>query len=291
MMKGVRMLYRDCAIGVLLVLALVAPARAELVGGDILVTPTRLVIAGDARTAAITVINTGTKTVTYRVAFVHMRMDEYGNMKEVTDVQPGEFYADALVRFAPHQLVLKPNSTQIIRLQVRKPAQLAAGEYRAHLVIRALPPDPDNGEQADTVNPAKGLKIQLTALFGTAIPIFVLHGNTSATVTLTDLTVQPGEKLADPPLLSARFNRTGNQSVYGDITVTFTPNTPKNAKAVLLNEIHGLAVYSPNPTRLVRLPLHLPAGMALRGGRLTLTYRVKPEDGGKLLAESSLELP
>jgi len=271
------------------VVALAAPTWAELVGGDVLVTPTRLVIAGDTRTAAITVVNTGTKTVAYRVAFIHMRMDETGGMKEVTDVLPGELYADKLIRFAPHQIILKPNSTQTIRLQIRKPAQLEVGEYRAHLVIRALPPDSvDETTEKEPVNPAKGFKIQLTALFGIAIPIMVRNGATTTTASLAELQVQPGEKPTDPPSMSARINRTGNQSVYGDLTVLFTP---RGAKPVLVNETNGLVVYTPNPLRLVRLPLSLPAGMALRGGRLTLTYRTKPEEGGKLLAESSLDLP
>ena len=40
-----------------------------------------------------------------------------------------------------------------------------------------------------------------------------------------------------------------------------------------------------------RLPLQVPDGLALAGGTLDVSYRDRPEAGGKLLAQASLNLP
>jgi hypothetical protein len=43
--------------------------------------------------------------------------------------------------------------------------------------------------------------------------------------------------------------------------------------------------------RKAALPLDLPSGMALAHGTLEVSYRERPEAGGKLLAQAQLELP
>jgi hypothetical protein len=57
-----------------------------------------------------------------------------------------------------------------------------------------------------------------------------------------------------------------------------------------LAEVGGIAVYTPN--RCARpLPLQVPAGLALAHGTLEVSYRERPEAGGKLLAQANLDLP
>ena len=76
--------------------------------------------------------------------------------------------------------------------------------------------------------------------------------------------------------------------MYGDLTVTFTP---KAGKPVDLSKANALAVYTPNALRRVRMPLQVPPGTVLAGGTLSLSYRERPEAGGKMIAEASLALP
>ena len=52
-----------------------------------------------------------------------------------------------------------------------------------------------------------------------------------------------------------------------------------------------MAVYTPNPLRRVKLALQPPAGLALARGTLRVTFRERPDAGGKLLAEAAIELP
>src|SRR5262249_50468906 len=100
-----------------------------------LVAPTRVVLEGSRRTAELNIVNTGTRTATFRVSLVHMRMLENGDIAEVADVLPGESVADSLIRYSPRQVTLEPTRAQTVRIQVIKRADLPAGEYRSHLLV------------------------------------------------------------------------------------------------------------------------------------------------------------
>ena len=82
------------------------------------------------------------------------------------------------------------------------------------------------------------------------------------------------------------LERTGNQSVHGDLKASFLPRA---GKPRTLGEINGLSVFSPNPLRKVAMALEgaAPAGP----GRIQLTYTSAEEPSGELLAERSLDLP
>jgi hypothetical protein len=123
-----------------------------------------------------------------------------------------------LVRYSPRQVTLEPNVSQTIRLQVRKPENLTEGEYRSHLLFRAVPPEgaiPGNVVEADDKKPT-GYSIRLTPIYGVSIPVIVRHGQASLRVGLSDLSVEPSEKANEPPILKLNIRREGNQSVYGN---------------------------------------------------------------------------
>jgi hypothetical protein len=128
--------------------------------------------------------------------------------------------------------------------------------------------------------------VVLNALVGAAVPVIVRHGASSASVKLAGLTL--GKDEARHAQLALQFEREGNSSVYGDVSVTFTP---KNGKPQSLAQVKGIAVYTPNRIRKTMLPLQVPDGVALAGGTLDVSYRDRPEAGGKLLAQASLNLP
>lgn len=256
--------------------------------GDLLVAPTRLVLTDRQRTGELLLMNAGTTTATYRITFTHLRMNELGGMQAIATPSADELFCDDIVRFSPRQVTLEPKSSQTIRLQLRLPADLAAGEYRSHLQLKAIPqnPPPSAGKQADAAQ--NDVTVHLVATFGVSIPVIVRHGHTSATATMSDLSIAPGATPDEPMILSAVISRSGNQSVYGDLIATFPGG--KGRPAVIAN-VGGVAVYTPNAKRVVKLELKPPKGAELRAGRITLSYREKPADGGKLIAEGSVEIP
>lgn len=243
------------------------------------VTPTRIVFEGGVRSAELTLVNTGAAAATYRVALVRMRMSERGAIDEVQDALPGEACAESLLRFSPRQVELEPGATQTVRIQVRRPADLPAGEYRSHLVFRGLPPVSDTAGAAR----ARGVRIALQPVFGLAIPVIVRQGETHASVTLGDLALVPG----DGTRLALTMRRTGNRSAYGDLTVT---HTPPGGRPRVVGRMRGLAVYVPNPVRIVEIPLQLDPRAPIARGTFHATYTESVGEA-ELLAEAELAFP
>jgi hypothetical protein len=168
---------------------------------------------------------------------------------------------------------------------LRKPAELAEGEYRSHLQFDKLP-EVEGKASIEKQGPRTGIGVVMNALVGASVPVIVRHGNADASVKLAGLSL--GKDEAKRAQLALQFEREGNSSVYGDVSVTFTP---RNGKPHNLAQVGGIAVYTPNRVRQATLPLQVPAGVALAGGTLEVSYRDRPEAGGKLLAQASLNLP
>ena len=248
-------------------------------GGGVLVTPTRLVFDDRKRTGEVSLSNAGNGLGVYRISLVRMDMNEDGGCTELPlERLPGQIAIQDMIRFSPKVVTLNPQESQSVRIQVRKPADLPAGEYRLHMVFREEPPPAPEPVAAGTGEPPKGITIRLTSLFGVAIPVIIRHGETAAKATLTGLTLD-----ADRKVLRFRLERTGNQSVHGDIKVALQPPA---GKPVRLAEANGLSVFTPNAFRNLAMPLEGPVGR----GRLRVTFTAPEDQGGALLAEASLEV-
>jgi hypothetical protein len=264
-----------------LLLAPFLPARAEL-----MLHPTRIVFDKNMRATQIELINNGSKPASYRISLVNRRMTEAGQFEAAESAQDGERFADAMLHYSPRQVTLQPGTAQTVRVMLRKPADLAGGEYRSHLQFDKLP---EVEGQASIENQGTGttqIGVVLNALVGASVPVIVRHGASSASVKLAGLAL--GRDEAKRAQLALQFEREGSNSVYGDVSVTFTP---KNGKPQSLAQVNGIAVYTPNRIRKTTLPLQVPDGLALAGGTLDVSYRDRPEAGGKLLAQASLTLP
>jgi P pilus assembly chaperone PapD len=279
----VQRLVRTLPLSLFLALALVVPGIAM---ADLLVFPTRLVFEGNERAAQLDLHNSGKETATYRISLVNRRMTDIGAFTDVDQPVPGELFSDGMIRFSPRQVVLAPGASQTVRISVRKPAELAAGEYRSHLHFERLPEASGRNSVEGTDKPGE-VGVQLKILMGVTVPVIVRHGATSATVKLADLDLAKSST-GGPATLGFVLHRTGNRSVYGDLGATFTPNGGAEQQ---VGKAAGLAVYAPNALRRGRLELHPPAGLALVHGTLRLTYRERADAGGKLLAEALLPIP
>lgn len=265
-----------------------APAAAAPGLGDLLVAPTRLVFEGRDRNAELTLVNVGNQPATYRISFVELRMDETGATRQLSpeDAQspePGERFSSGLIRFFPRQVTLEPKVAQTLRLQLRPPAGgLEDGEYRSHLLLRAIP----EGAELTDAPAGQGLSVSLKAIYGVSIPILVRHGALTAEARLADLRLAPPALPGALPILSFRLERSGDASLFGNLEATFHP---LHGKPVPVGEVNGVAVYTPNLSRKVSLSLHLPAAAASPlTGSLQLTYETAD---GEILAVSELSLP
>lgn len=251
--------------------------------GDLIVAPTRVVFEGRDRSAQLSLVNKGSATATYRISVVNMRMQPDGNLVEIAQPDPGQEFADKLFRYSPRQVTLEPGASQAIRLLLRKPADLAAGEYRSHLMMRAVPDNQGQSVEA----PAQGAAVTLIPIFGIAIPVIVRHGDLNYAISINDLGYAAPD--ADNPLPRATFSleRSGNRSSFGDLTASVNID----GKDVVLSQIMRLAVYTPNTSRAVEMRLRVPDGVNLSGKELTVRYAETADDGGKVLGEAKTKIP
>jgi P pilus assembly chaperone PapD len=244
-------------------------------GAGLVVTPTRIVLEGRARSAEIFLHNSGKAPATYRISLMEMEMDEHGQTTEKL-APPAGTSAASLLRYSPRQVVLAPGTSQTVRVQVRKPEHLAAGEYRSHFLFRAVP---DTSSTEPTPDSETQIGVSIKAIYGVSIPFILRHGPVQAKASLSALSLDP-----ERTTLSFQINREGNRSLYGDLQTTWQPSGGKPMPAGKLN---GVAVYANLPLRKFTLPL---SGLKVPAlpGILKVSYL---ESGSrKIIAEALLEL-
>ena len=261
-------------------LAIVAgPARAQ---GDLLVAPTRLVL-GAVGGGEVIVSNTGQRATTYRISLVLRRMDESGQIKPVDEASatPAEAIALDMLNYAPRKITLAPGGSQTIRVGVRAPAGLAPGEYRAHLLFRAVPDAPEAAPPAPGRAPpaADGMSIALTPIYGVAIPLIVRVGEVPGGAKLGEGQLSGGP---DAPIITATLERSGVRSVYGTLELR------EAGRAEPIAAIKGIAAYPEIARRSVSLPID-PKKLAQAKGALSLRF-VETDPAAAGAAPSDLPL-
>lgn len=271
-----------------LVLSLAAALCSMPVRAELSLFPTRVVMERNQRAAQVELMNRGSTPETYRIVLVNRRMTLDGEILPVEAPSPDDRFADELLRYSPRQVTIPPGQSQTVRLLLRKPADLAAGEYRSHLQFDRVE-DTSAATSVEAVGsaPAQGIGVVIRTLVGASIPVIVRHGATQVQVTVSELALERREGVP-VPLLALQLKREGNRSVFGDLAVTFTP---AGGRTIEVAKAGGVAVYVPNAARRARVPLELPQGQALADGVLRVSYRERAEAGGALLAEATLKLP
>lgn len=272
------------AFTLLMVGLLLVASNLSYAGSEIMVTPTRVIFDAKTRTQKVTVINSGNDEGTYRILLVNKRMTPEGNIVDIETAEAGEQFADKMIRYSPRQVTLKPGQSQIVRLSLRKPRDLKDGEYRSHITFKAIPKN--IGIDIGQINDEKsGIGIKLTAIVSVTIPVIVRHGKTDASVSIQSLKLLPPDKNNTRPVLSMELQREGTQSVYGD----FIAELESNGKSKIIGQMNGIAIYTPNPSRNVKLALNLPADTPLEGV-IKVYYRTPAQRGSAILAQSLLEV-
>jgi hypothetical protein len=265
------------------VLLCISPAKA-FAQGDLLIFPKRVVFDGTKKSQDLNLANNGKDTARYIISVVQIRMKEDGSFENITLPDSGQHFADKNIRFFPRNVVLGPNESQVVKIQLINTGQINSGEYRSHLYFRAEPDSKPRGEEDDKKDTAS-ISVRLVPIFGISIPVIIRIGEPNATVSLSGLSL---EMLRDTvPSLKISFNRKGDMSVYGDVTVDhISPSGVKTRAAAM----QGLAVYTPNRTRSARIILDNTKGIDYRRGKLVVTYAKQASERSAKMAEAELVL-
>ena len=245
-----------------------SPALAQ---GDVLVAPTRVILDGRRGTEVI-LSNIGAEEATYRISLELRRMTEDGSLIDVAEesINATETAALEMIRYAPRRISLPPGQPQSVRIAARPGADLPDGEYRVHMMFRAIPkPLPATESEGE----AAGISIRLVPIYGISIPIIVRHGKVEAQAALYNPRVVESEH---GPILNLNIAREGLSSTYGALRVT-------SEGGERIFEAKGVAVYPEISGRSASFRL-TPEQAGAMTGRLRFEYREMPEAGGGLIA-------
>jgi P pilus assembly chaperone PapD len=262
-------------------LALLAPAlmltapAAQAGVGDLLVAPTRVVLDG-RRGAEVILNNIGDDVATYRVTAELRRMTPEGQLVDVTEPNAKEKAAQEMLLYAPRRITLPPNQPQAIRLSARAPEGLPDGEYRVHMLFRAIPP----ARPQAPAQKVEGVAFQLRPIYGVTIPVIVRLGNLEAKAAIANVRKVDVD---GKPAIALDLSRTGDRSTFGAVHVM------KAGVADPIAIVSGIAVYTEIGQRSVMVPID-PAHAASANGQVTVKY-VEPTDTGPVtLAETTAVL-
>ena len=257
-------------------LFLVAPA-AQAGIGDLLVAPTRVVLNG-GRGTEIILTNIGQDAATYRVSVELRRMRADGMLDDVETPTEAEAAARDMIVYAPRRVTLIPDQPQTIRISARAPKGLPDGEYRVHMLFRAVPPPEPvkTGEEQEV----KGIAFKLTPIYGVTIPVIVRLGNLEAQAAISNVRLTSDE---GKPAVALDLSRSGSRSTFGEIRVI---------KAGIKDPVaiqRGVAVYTDVGTRTVTIPVQEEHASAATGP-VTVQYVETFDDGRNVIAETQAVL-
>ena len=252
--------------------------------GNLLLTPRRIVFDGNKRSIDLNLANVGKDTATYAISIVQVRMTDDGNFETITQPDPGQNFADQFLRFFPRAVTLGPNETQTVKIQLVRTGQLSPGEYRSHFYFRAIPKEKPLGE-TETPQDQSTISVRLTPVFGITIPAIIRVGESTAKVTISDVSLQMVNDTI--PHLTLTFNRTGNFSVYGDLAIDHISPDGTVTRVGIAN---GVAVYTPNTQRRFQLNLNNLPGVDLNTGKIKITFSAPSDIKPEKYAEAELIL-
>ena len=266
--------WRPRAAAALAVSLVSTPTPASAGIGDLLVAPTRLVLDG-RKGAEVILNNIGDEPATYRISVEFRRMTADGGLVDVDQPTAEDKLAEDMIVYAPRRVTLAPHQPQSVRVTARAPQGLPDGEYRVHLLFRAIPP----AHPVSAAQPAeapKGLRFALIPVYGVTIPVIVRFGNLQARAGIANVRLETRD---GKPAVALDLSRSGDRSTFGEVRVL---------KAGVKDPIaiqKAVAVYKEVATRRVTIPVD-EAFTGPLSGPVTVQYVETYDDGSHTIAET-----
>ena len=250
--------------------------------GDLLITPTRVVFEGDKQKEELNLVNMGKDTAIYSISFVQYNMKEDGSYVIIKKPDSGQRFAEPYLRIFPRKVSIAPGEPQVIMLQCRRKTDMLPGEYRAYLYFRSEKNYmPLGTKNSDTTK----LTIQLIPVYGVCIPVIIRSGAGKVSVALSGLKL--GTLQDTIPYLNLTINRTGNISVFGDITIEYIP---VQGNAYEIGKVRGVKVYTDIDKLNVSIKLNKTPGLTFNNGKLVVRYTSPEEAKYVVYSEGELDL-
>ncbi len=213
---------------------------------NLLISPLQVTMEGRDRSNEIVLVNPSNDTNTYRISWTQLYQQEgNGGYLDATEEQKEQNtdLSDFAI-FSPRQITLKPNETQVVRVGVRRPADLTDGEYKSHLRFEIIP---SLSVREETFNELGEKENSLGAQIYTSysIPIVYRSGSYDASFTIGEPSFSLNEKTSRV-IVNVPITRTGIHGAVGQILVYYTPN---GGERKLISQYGNASIFNEITTR------------------------------------------
>lgn len=229
---------------------------------EVMITPTRVLLENGQRSSELIIVNKGDEEAAFRLSIENRRMTVDGSLELAETAHEGEKFVKDFVRFSPRRVILRPGQRQTVRVSVDT-SDLPPGEYRSHLRVLSAPTSAGRQLQSMTASPTDDISIQLVAIRSLTIPVIARVGKLDAQVMLA------AAELKENARLEIDMQRSGSSSAYGNFYIY----TEGEQDPVFY--ARGIALYTPNEQRVVKLPLPASVNQQLSGQKARIVYRYK----------------
>ncbi|MEI5638149.1 MULTISPECIES: fimbrial biogenesis chaperone [unclassified Pseudoalteromonas] len=247
---------------------------------SLLITPTRIAFDDRQRVTKVTLINNSDESKTYRMSFQEKLALKTGGYSNFANPKSNLMAASSYLRMSPKQVILGPGERQVVKLALRKRANMAEGEYRSHLLFSALP---SASKKQASASSEGGIKINLIMSY--SIPVLFRVGSEKPTVSLENVdlvnTEQGGQRI------ELVLNRLGKYSSFGRLEAFWQADGSVTAQ--LVSTLSKFSVYPELNQRAVALDI--PKHLAIEPpGTLTIKYLGDEEYQGQTFINDTVKL-
>lgn len=261
-----------------LTIAVVILFFSTSVMANLLISPTRVVIDSNEKTAQVALVNDSDQPQTYRLEFENKKVTENGAFVVLDQNTVAGFNrADTMIRVSPRQVSLQPREKQVIKLSIRRPRDLPLAEYRSYLRFVAIPPPPM------LTQPEQGAATEFKLLMSFSIPVVVKNGSQNGMVSIAGLSRDTATKEQS---FIVHLERTGNSSVFGNIRLYTLPDINGSKPVALLNEA---AFYTDTNKRNIKL-VTMPDTKLSPNGRYKVVIEGLGEKKGTVIATKEISI-
>lgn len=252
---------------------------------NLLINPTRVVFNPTDRTTDVTLINISQTTNTYRIEWAEKKAKSSGGYEDLTPAAAtaANFpIASSMLRYSPRQVTLKAGERQTIKMAIRRPQGLATGEYRSHLVFKALPPmGPVAPEKAASEEEATSMKVNILLTF--AIPVVVKQGAITYQIAMDDASIayNAANKTGS---VTVNMSRSGDNSVIGNIDAYWTPIGGKEQVIAKTGDFN----FWPEVNQAKATLTWIGTGFAKTDGKLRIVYEGTKDFRGKVFFDKTI---
>jgi fimbrial chaperone protein len=261
--------------------ALLISLAAQSAWANLLINPTRVQFNANDRTADITLINTSNFTTTYRLEWLEKKAKINGGYFDLTAAEAASFpMSSNMIRFSPKQVTLKAGERQVVKLAIRRPQNLAAGEYRSHLQFKALPPKtPEEGFNPNSASTAVNIVLNF------AIPVVVQQGTLQYDVAAANarISYNPSQKNGS---VDVDLTRSGTHSVIGTLNAYWTPNGGRETLIAKAGDYNFWPELNATTVSLAWVG----ADFAITDGKLRIVYEGVKDFRGKVFFDKTFSV-